>query len=466
MILNDEQQNKEVLKHFQQILGAENVLYEKEDRYIYAVDSTAVSTDTYLPDYVLFVHSTQEVSEVLKIANKYEIPVTVRGAATNMAGCCVPTKGGVVLVTTKMDKILEIDAQNQTCKVQPGVIVVDLQTAVGKEGLTYPPDPSNLKVSTIGGSLALSSSGPRTFKYGGTKDYVIDLEVVLAEGSIMRTAKPTIKNVTGYNLTQLFVGSEGTLGVITEATFRLIPSPETNKIMLAYFNTIDDAANAINGIISAKLTPSVLDIIDKTTMQTIENFKPSGFLTEMEAVLFIEVDGYNEVIDRQINHITEICKQFGSPVQRIANTKEETENIWTARRAAFPAISQLRPNVLSEDMVVPREKMPEMIKQTMLIAKKNGVPVYIVGHAGDGNFHPHYAFDLRDKEETQRVENAIKEVFKKSVELGGTISGEHGIGLVKQKYMKTAVDPLALSYMKQIKALFDPKNILNPDKGL
>lgn len=459
----DSVENK-IKKQFERILGKENVLTSKEDRIMYASDSTALTTDLFLPDYVLFPKDTEQVSKIMMIANENKIPVTVRGAGTNMAGCCIPFKGGIVLSINKMNEILDFDVQNQTIKVQTGVIVGDLQKIVEKENLFYPPDPSNLKVSTIGGSLALSSSGSRTFKYGGTKDYVLDLTVVLASGEIIKTGANTIKNATGFNLTQLFVGSEGTLGVITEATFRLVPKPEDTALMLVYFKDIDNAACAINSIIMNKVVPSVLDIMDKVTMEIIEKFCPAGFLLDNAASLFIEVDGDKNLINKQIEMISAICMDFGATQQSIARNVDEKEKLWTARRSSFGAVAKLAPNVLSEDMVVPRSKMPAMIKKTYEIAEKYDLNISIVGHAGDGNFHPHIAFDMRDIAQSQRVNAAVKELFLRAIEFGGKISGEHGIGSAKAQYLKYSVDAATLKYMKQIKMLFDPNNIMNPQK--
>ena len=464
MIKTTDNQENKITKAFEKILGKENVLTSSEERIMYATDSTAVSTDLYLPDYVLMPENTEQISEIMKIAYAHAIPVTTRGAGTNMAGACVPFKGGIVICTNKMNKILELDIQNQTMKVQAGVIVGDMQSLAEKNGLFYPPDPSNLKVSTIGGSLAMSSSGSRTFKYGGTKDYVLGLTAVLANGEIIETGSNTIKNATGYNLTQLFVGSEGTLGIITEATFRLIPKPENSNLILAYFKTVEDAANAINAIILNKIVPSVLDIMDKTTMELIEKFAPAGLLTENEAALFIEVDGKNAEIQEQTELIRKICSEYNSSEIQIAIIEEEKDKLWKARRSSFGAVAKLRPNVLSEDMVVPRDKMPMMIARTYEIAEKYNLNISIVGHAGDGNFHPHIAFDLRNKEETQKVNKAVKELFLQAIDFGGKISGEHGIGSVKAKYLKYSVDPFALKYMKEIKKLFDPKGIMNPNK--
>ena len=464
MIKTTDNQENKITKSLEKILGRENVLTSLDDRIMYATDATAAGLDIHLPDYVLFPQNTEQVHEIMKIAYQNSIPVTTRGAGTNMAGACIPFKGGIVLCTNKMDKILDFDIQNRTIKVQPGVIVGDIQDLAEKNGLFYPPDPSNLKVSTIGGSLAMSSCGARTFKYGGTKDYVLDLTVVLANGDIIKTGSDTIKNATGLNLTQLFVGSEGILGIITEAVFKLIPKPEDSKVMLAYFKTIDDAANAINAIILNKYLPSVLDILDRVTMEITEKFYPAGFLTENAAALFIEVDGDVSSIEKQIEGISAICRDFYSSEIQISNDDKDKEKLWTARRSSFGAVAKLRPNVLSEDMVVPRDKMPCMIKRTYEIAEKYNLNISIVGHAGDGNFHPHIAFDLRDKEETQRVNLAVKELFLQAVDFGGKISGEHGIGSVKAKYLKYSVDSFTLKYMKAVKNLFDPKNIMNPNK--
>ena len=449
---------------FEKIVGTDSVLTSKEDRIMYATDSTAVSTDLYLPDYVIMPQNTEQVSEIMKIAYANKIPVTARGAGTNMTGACIPFKGGIVLLTNKMNNILEFDKLNQIIKVQTGVIVGDIQTTVEKAGLFYPPDPSNLKVSTIGGSIALSSSGSRAFKYGGTKDYVLGLTIVLPNGEIIKTGSDTIKNATGLNLTQLFIGSEGTLGIVTEATLRLIPKPENTSLVLAYFSTVEDASKAINGIIDNKIVPSVLDIMDKITMETIENYSPAGFLTNYEAALFIEIDGNKNLLKEQQEKILEVCNKYGAKEYKSAITKPAKEKLWAARRSSFAAVTQLRSNVLSEDMVVPHSKMPEMIRKTYEIGEKYNLSISIVGHAGDGNFHPHIAFDMRDIYEVERVNAAVKELFFTAVELGGKISGEHGIGAVKARYLKYSLDPIALKYMKEIKKLFDPTNIMNPQK--
>jgi len=454
----------ELIKKLKDIAGGGSVLYSEAERYCYAYDGTNSNEKLRIPEAVVLAENTAQVSEIMKFASANKIPVVVRGAGTNLAGCCFTPEGGILLHLSKMDKILKIDKNNLMCTVQPGVVVGTLQEEVKKQGLFYPPDPSNLKVSTIGGSIALSSGGPRTFKYGTTKDYVIDLEVVLADGRIMRTGAQTAKNVAGYNLTQLFVGSEGTLGIVTEAVLKLIPHPETARVILAYFDKLEDCANAVGGIISNGLTPSVIDLLDIKTLQTIEKFCPSGLLTDKEAALLIEVDGFEADIEMQQNKVAEICKQFNASALNIAKTKEEEEKIWTARRSAFASCAKIAPDVLTEDVVVPRTKIPELVSGIKKIFDDYNLPACIMGHAGDGNIHPNVALDLRNNTDAQNFKKAKDKLFALALDLGGTLSGEHGIGCEKAPYMKDAVDEVALESMKKIKQLFDPQNILNPQK--
>ena len=456
--------DKKILNKLIAILGKENVLFEKEDLYCYSLDVCDLEGKIYFPDAVVLPSTTEEVSQILKIAYENNIPITPRASGTNHVGGCVPLNAGIVVHLSKMDKIIEIDKNNLKCRVQAGVTVGYLQEEAEKCGLFYPPDPSNLKVSAIGGSIALSSSGPRCFKYGGTKDYVLGLKVVLANGEIINTGSNTAKNVTGYNLTQLFVGSEGTLGIVTEATLKLIIKPETQKVFLIYFNSIDEAANTVTEIISAGIQASTLDLIDKYTINTIETFYPSGLLTDKEAVLIVEIDGFRETIERQSLQINDLARKNGASDVVSAENEEETQRIWTARRSAFAAVSKLKPNVITEDTVVPRDKIPEMVKAVRKIADKYSLTACVMGHAGDGNIHPNFAVDFRDKDEMNRLEKAVDELMEVTLKLGGTLSGEHGIGIKKQKYLKVALGDARISYMKEIKRVFDPKNLMNPGK--
>lgn len=455
---------QKIIEQLKKIVSSENVLTEMEERYVYALDATNKQNIENLPDEVVFVETTEQVQQVVKLAYDNNIPIIARGAGTNLVGACITVKGGIVLNFSKMNKILGVNTENLTARVQPGVVIADLQKEAEKLGLFYPPDPSNLAVSTIGGSIALSSGGPKTFKYGSTKDYIIDLKVVLADGRIINTGSNTAKNSTGYHLSQLFVGSEGTLGIVVEALLKLIPKPEGSRVILAYFDKITDATHAVNVILQNKLVPATIDIMDQKTLQTVEQFYPAGLLTDKDAALVIEVDGYLSSLDYQQNKIVELCKNNGAVDIQFSKTEEEAQRIWTSRRSAFAACSKLKPNVVAEDVVVPREKITELVEGIRKICDKNNIMVCIMGHVGDGNIHPNIPIDLNNDEEIKNYANAKDEIHKLAVDLGGTLSGEHGIGCEKSKYMHFAVDDVTLEYMKKIKNVFDEKGILNPNK--
>lgn len=456
--------DKKIIDKIKKIVSDKNILTETEERYVYALDATNKQNIDNLPDVIVFPETTEQVQEIMKLAYENAIAVIPRGAGTNLVGGCIVKRGGIVLNFSKMNKIFEINSENLTARVQPGVVIGDLLKETEKIGLFYPPDPSNLKVSTIGGSIGLSSGGPRTFKYGSTKDYIIDLKVVTADGEILKTGSNTAKNSTGYHLSQLFVGSEGTLGIVVEALVKLIPKPEGSKVILAYFDKLSDAAKAVNSMIENKLTPSVLDLLDKKTLQTIEAFYPAGLLTDKEAALFLEVDGYLASLDYQQQKVVELCKNCGASEIRFSKDDEDAEKIWTCRRSSFGACAKLRPNVVAEDVVAPREKLVELIEGIKRICDENELIVCIMGHVGDGNVHPNIPLDLNDEKDVKNYAKAKDEIHKLAVALGGTLSGEHGIGCEKAKYMDFALDEVTLEYMKKIKRIFDEKNILNPDK--
>lgn len=455
---------KNIIKKLKQILPEQNVLTDMEERYVYAQDATNKQNIENLPDVVVFVETTEQVQQITKLAYETNTPIIPRGAGTNLVGACITKQGGIVMNFSKMNKILEINQENLTARVQPGVVVGKLQELVSQLGLFYPPDPSNLKVSTIGGSIALSSGGPRTFKYGSTKDYIIDLKIVLADGSILNTGSNTAKNSTGYHLSQLFVGSEGTLGIVVEVLVKLIPKPEGSKVILAYFDKISDATHAVNVILENKLMPATLDILDKKTLQTIEQFYPANLLTDKDAALFLEVDGYLASLDYQQSKVIELCKKCGAAEVTYSKTEEEALRIWTARRSAFGACAKLKPNVVAEDIVVPREKIATLVEEVRKICDRNHLLVCIMGHIGDGNIHPNIPLDLNDEEDIKNYAKAKDEIHHLAVNLGGTLSGEHGIGCEKSKYMQFALDDVTLKYMKKIKEVFDEKGILNPQK--
>lgn len=453
-----------VVNSLKEAVGKNNVLSSPEELYCYSYDATALDDKVYLPDVVVLPETIEHVKAVMRIATEYTIPVVPRGAATNLSGGCVPLAGGIVLHLSKMNKILKIDKENLYCVVQPGLVTETLQKEVEKLGLFFPPDPASLRVSTLGGNIAESSSGPRCLKYGGIKDYVLGLKVVLADGSLIETGGLTVKNVTGYNLTQLFVGSEGTLGIVCEAILRLVPYPEYKKTMLAIYDGIEEAAETVSEIIASKIIPTTIELLDKYTMQTIEKFHSTGLPMDAEASLLIEVDGVKEAVEIQANRIVDICKRKGVKSFKIAASAEESEELWFARRSAFAAVARLKPNVVVEDATVPRSMIPEMVRRIRKIAEKHNLTICLMGHAGDGNLHPNISCDLRDKDEAERVEKGVEEIFEAAIALGGTLSGEHGIGIAKSKFLKRALNQETIDFMKRLKDTFDPKGILNPGK--
>lgn len=456
--------DKDLIKYLKEIAGTENVLSAKEELYAYSYDATNITEHKGIADAIVFVENCKQVSDILKYANQHKIPVVPRCAGTNHVGGCIPKQGGIIISFARMNNIPEINTENLYAVVEPGVVVGDLQKAVEGKGLFYPPDPSNLAVSMIGGSIALSSGGPRTFKYGTTKDYVIDLEVVLADGTIITTGSKCAKNVTGYNLTQLFVGSEGTLGIVTKAVIKLIPKPETKKVMLVYFNEFEDALKSVSAIISNLITPSVIDFLDNNTICTIEKFFPSGLMTDKQAALLIEIDGNTNSLDRQYEKIISLCNLNNAAYIQTAQNEQEAEKIWTARRASFGAAARLAPVVVTEDVVVPRENISRLVKGIREICNKYSLKACIMGHIGDGNIHPNIALNPENYTELQNYLKYKDNLFELAVSLGGTLSGEHGIGCEKSSYLSSAMPEETLNCMKMLKKLFDPENILNPGK--
>lgn len=453
-----------LIKELNKALPKENILSDEAERYVYSFDASNNQQNKALPDAVVFVENIEQVLKVVKIANEQMTPIICRGAGTNTVGACIPTHGGIVLNFSKMNKILEINPENMTARVQPGVVVGDLQKAVEKQGLFYPPDPSNLKISTIGGSIAQNSAGARCFKYGATKDYIIDMLVVMANGELIRTGSNTIKNATGYNLGSIFIGSEGTLGIVVEATLKLIPKPEETQVIMAYFDTVEDSIYAVNKIIEKQVFPATIDFMDKNAIQTVEKFYPTGLLCDKESALIIELDGYNTEISRQRETICEILRTNNAANIQYSRTKEEAEHIWAARRSSMAACTKLKPNVTTDDIIVPRSNLAKLVKGVQDICTRHNLTVCLVGHVGDGSVHPQIPIDYNNKDEYKHYKIAKSEIYQLTARLGGIISGEHGIGLEKKAYISQVVDGGALGYMRQIKKIFDPKNILNPYK--
>lgn len=440
------------------------VLDTLEERYAYAQDASNARRIMSLPDAVVFVETIEEVQRVVKIANKYKTPIICRGAGTNVVGACTVVHGGIILNFSKMNKIIEINPENMTAIVQPGVVLGTFQKEVEKLGLFYPPDPSNLAVSTIGGSIAQSSGGAKSFKYGTTKDYVIDLKVVMADGEVLQTGANTIKNATGYNLGSLFVGSEGTLGIVVEAVLKLIPKPQSKKVLAAYFDTVQDAVSAVNAIIEQKIYPATIDFMDKNAIQTVENFYPAGLLVEKEALLLIEIDGFESSMEYQENVIVSILNLTNASKIQVSHDDEEYERIWMARRSSMGACARLKPNVTTDDVIVPRENLAKLVLGIREICEKYSLDVCMVGHVGDGSVHPQIPIDYNDEDEYRRYKIAKGEIYDLTAKLGGILSGEHGIGSEKRKHIHKVVNSVALDYMRRIKKTFDPNNILNPYK--
>lgn len=454
--------NEEVKRKIINVVGEQNFDDSKVGRLTYSYDATP--NFQAMPDGVVSPRNTKEVSELVQICNEHKIPIVPRGSGTNLCGGTCPTEGGIVFLFKHMNQILEIDEENLTITVQPGVITYDVITAVEAKGLFFPPDPGSMKISTIGGNINENSGGLRGLKYGVTRDYVIALEIVLANGSIIRTGGKLAKDVAGYDLTRLYVGSEGTLGIITEATLKLLPIPETKKTMLALYEDLEAAANSVSKIIANKIIPATLEFLDQPTLRVVEDFAKIGLPTEVKAVLLIEQDGSPEVVEKDIMKIAEICKQEKAVSVQIAKTAEEADALTTARRAALSALARLKPTTILEDATVPRSQVANMVRAINEIAKKYNLDICTFGHAGDGNLHPTVPTDARNKEEMERVEKAFEEIFMKAVELGGTITGEHGVGVMKAPYLELKLGEEGIAAMKAIKSALDPNNIMNPGK--
>lgn len=451
-----------VISRLHNIVGEESVLTSKEDLTAYSYDATA--TWTHLPDAVVLPTTAEHISLVLHLANDERIPVTPRGSGTNLSGGSIPVKGGIVLCTTRMKNILEINKTNLSTIVEPGLVLQDFYTALAKEGLFYPPDPQSFLSCTIGGTVAENAGGPSCAKYGVTRQYVLGLEVVLASGYIMNLGGITPKNRTGFELTTLFVGSEGTLGVITKIMLRLLPMPQTNKSMLAIFDDMLAAGDTVSNIMASGVIPAKIEFVDNWAIRRFEEIIPMGLPIDADALLLIQVSGSPETVKTEIEQIIETCRHSGAREIKLADTQTEADRIWKTRSAAMSVAFTAAHTVLIEDVTVPRDKIARFIQSCQQIAKKYDVVIPLVGHAADGNIHPNILTDQRDTEHFRRAKKAMDELFATALSLGGTISGEHGIGLEKKHFLGKAMDREAIELMKQIKKTLDPNNILNPGK--
>jgi glycolate oxidase len=450
-----------LIKELRGIVGRDHVTAEKQDLLCYSYDATQME---FLPDAVVFPVTADEISRILILANRERIPVFPRGAGSGFSGGSLPKGGGIVLVTTRMNSIIEIDTENLVTVVEPGVVTGDLQDAVEREGLFYPPDPASLRFSTIGGNVAECAGGPRAVKYGVTKDYVIGLEVVLPTGRIINTGGVTVKGVVGYDMTKLLCGSEGTLGVITKIIIRLLPLPERRKTMLAVFDSIDGAARAVSTIIRNRIIPVTLEFMDHSAIKCVEGRFSLGIPEAARAVLLIELDGESAQVENESRKIIDLISGLGLVQFSAAADAMEAEELWKARRLMSPALRQVNPDKINEDIVVPRARVPDIIRRIDVVREKYGLPIINFGHAGDGNIHVNIMIDRSVPGESEKAEEAVREILAATLELGGSMSGEHGVGLSKAPYLPMELSPDQIDTMKAIKKALDPNNILNPGK--
>ncbi len=448
-------------KDFEKIVSKERCWTNQEDLAAYSYD--AYPEQPVLPDIVVQPTDYEQVSKVIELCSKSKTPLTVRGAGTNLSGGTVPLNGGCVMLTTALNKIIEINKEDLYVITQVGVVTQKLADAVAKEGLMYPPDPASLKVSTIGGNVAENSGGLRALKYGVTDRYLMGVKFFDTEGNYIKGGGKPVKLVTGFNLPGLMLSSEGMLGVMTELILKLVPPPQAKKTMLVYYDDIIKASQTVSEIISSKILPATLEILDNFTIKTVEKFHKLGLPTDADAILLIEVDGHPAAIEDEYQKIQKICKSLNGEIH-IAKSDEERDKLWQGRRDALSSLAMLKPTLILEDATVPRSKVPQMMKAIQDISKKYDLIIGTFGHAGDGNLHPTILTDKRDKDEMKRVEAAIDEIFEKTLELEGTLSGEHGVGIAKSKYLESEVGKGTIAFMKKVKKGLDPKNILNPGK--
>ena len=441
-------------------LRLDQLLTSAEDCSVYAFDGTALLHQR--PACVALPESREEVAQLLALCNQREVPVVPRGSGTGLAGGSVPSQGGVVLCLVRLNQILEIDAANLVMVVQPGVLTQQIADAAQAAGLFYPPDPGSIKISTIGGNVANNSGGLRGLKYGVTRDYVMGLEVVLADGQVLETGNKCVKDVAGFTLKDLFVGSEGMLGVITKIVLKLVPAPASKKTLLGLYDEMTQAAATVSAIIAHKIIPCTLEFLDRTTIECVEAHAGIGLPTDCAAVLLMEVDGHPAQVAEQAAQIEAIAREGGARSVRLAASEAEAQQLAAARRTAFSALARRAPTVVLEDVTVPRSELAAMVAYVQEVGQRHQVRVGTFGHFGDGNLHPTFLCDERDTEEMVRVEKAMAEVFAYAVELGGTITGEHGVGLAKKPYLPGQLGPVGLEILKRVKTAFDPKGILNP----
>ena len=447
---------------FAAIVGQNSVLVEAEDLVPYGFDGTAALKGR--PDAVVFPKTTAQVAECVRLAAGARIPIVTRGSGTGLSGGSVPSQGSLVLCLVHMNAILDVDPRNLTLRAQPGAITARIDEAAGRHGLFYPPDPGSMRISTIGGNVAENSGGLRGLKYGVTRDYVMGLEVVLPDGRVARFGNQCVKDVAGYSLKDLFVGSEGTLGVITEVLLKLVPRPASRRTMLALYDRIEDAAQTVSAIVAAHIIPCTLEFLDRMTTRSVEEYAHVGLPTDCEAVLLMETDGHPVVVAEESAQMEALARAHGARDVRTARDEAEALQLASARRNAFSALARQRPTTILEDVTVPRSELASMVAFIAETAAGFGLQIGTFGHMGDGNLHPTFLADERDADEMHRVHEALEAIVKRTLEVGGTITGEHGVGLAKKPWLRQQVGDASLDLMRQIKGTLDPLNLLNPGK--
>ncbi|MEA3211874.1 MAG: glycolate oxidase [Chthoniobacter sp.] len=451
-----------VVADLRALLDPGRVLDQPEDLLPYGFDGTAALSAP--ATCVVFPETTAEVAALVRYAAEHRIPIVSRGSGTGLSGGSVPVPGGIVLCLVRMDHILELDERNLTLLAEAGAVTQQIANAADAVDLLYPPDPGSMKISTIGGNVAENSGGLRGLKYGVTRDYVMGLEVVLASGEIVWLGNKCVKDVAGYSMKDVFVGSEGTLGIVTQVLLKLVPKPASRQTLLATFATMAAAADTVSAIIAARIIPCTLEFLDKVTIRCVEDFAHVGLPLDAEAILLMETDGHAAVVAEEAAKMEAIARRCGAMTVAAAASAEEAARLALARRSAFSALARVSPTTILEDATVPRSELTRMINFIQDVAARHRLRVGTFGHMGDGNLHPTFLTDERNAEEMHRVELAMREIFDFAITLGGTITGEHGVGLAKKSFLPKAIGDASLNLMKQLKRTLDPQGILNPGK--
>ena len=444
------------------VVGPQSVLTSAEDLIPYSFDGTAALKQ--LPEAVVFPRTTAQVSECVRLAAAAAMPVVTRGSGTGLSGGSIPSPGSLVLCLAQMNAILDVDARNLTLRAEAGAVTQRIDEAAARHGLFYPPDPGSMRISTIGGNVAENSGGLRGLKYGVTRDYVMGLEVVLADGRIARFGNQCVKDVAGYSLKDLFVGSEGTLGIVTEVLLKLVPRPAARRTLLALYDRIEDAAETVSAIVAARIIPCTLEFLDRTTATCVEEYSRVGLPTDCAAVLLMETDGHPSAVADEAGQMERIARSHRARDVRVARDDTEALQLASARRNAFAALARRRPTTILEDVTVPRSELATMVGFVAETAAEFGLQIGTFGHMGDGNLHPTFLADERDADEMRRVHLALDAIVTRTLELGGTITGEHGVGLAKKPWLRQQMGDSSLELMRQIKRALDPGNVLNPGK--